>query len=97
MGAFFNEVRSVHYGMEHRFSCLIRGLFKSDLGGTIARFQLMSRQPSFVGKKKAVNFALFQVNSAKKLYGFVTQQSRVTFTIAWKMDAFFVTVILLNP
>ena len=68
MGAFFDEVRSVHYGMEHRFSCLIRGLFKSDLGGTIVRFQLMSRQPSFVGKKKAANFALFSSKFCEKNY-----------------------------
>ena len=59
VGSIFDEVRSVHYEMEHRFSCLIRGLYKSDLGGAIARFQLMSRQPSFVGKKKAANFVLF--------------------------------------
>ena len=70
LGAFFDEVRSVHYRMEHRFLCLIRGLFKSDLGGTIARFQLMSRQPSFVGKIKAVNFALFSSKFCEKIIWF---------------------------
>ena len=66
VGSIFDEVRSVHYEMEHRFSCLIRGLYKSDLGGAIARFQLMLRQPSFVDKNKAANFALFSSKFCEK-------------------------------
>ena len=98
VGSIFDEVRSVRYGMKHRFSYLIRGLFKSDLGGKITRFQLMSRRPSFFDEKKAVNCALFQVNSAKKIYCFFTQQSRFTFTIAcWKRDALFRYRVLLHP
>ena len=64
--SIFGEIRSVHYGMEHRFSYLIRGLFKSDLGGKITRFQLMSRRPSFVDKKKGANFVLFSSKFCEK-------------------------------
>ena len=55
--SIFDEVRSVYYRMEHRIS--IRGLFKSDLGGAIAAFQLMSRRPLFVDK----NFLRWKLNA----------------------------------
>ena len=57
--SIFDEVRSVYYGMEHCISCLIRGLFKSDLGVAIAAFQLMSRRPLFVDK----NFLPWKLNA----------------------------------